>query len=486
MMNLLIAPEVSSSIITQTTQLSYILRNMARINGEDVGLPKAIPDHRKADYLFRDYYMTFIMTGITEVATRVAESRNVMPLQVRFMQLNQLQSLYPQNGFHTPHLPNYFQVQNFVKEYPEYIRSHILGSNVNARSYWLVPELIEKKVVPEMFRRYEHPSKIAEARLLAHHLRRLFTPKHYIDNFLVPTGRLSTGDAGLLKDHLSRFNTLAGAYDSARRSGNTQALKAALSDYTKHLAPSDSRWLHRLANMSPSALLEKIQGPTVRTILETARTRGWKYALNHYRRLDVLHPDHFMLDADKHILRPLLKKLAPTASNTKTLLLELANDFSRNKIRANQAISVFRASELWLKIPLNFALSTAIYGIVSGYIDVKHIQSFQDQLVKLRGDARESIGPTYIGTAVGLGLFAALMASKSVRNLGHVASFVIASIGFNVGQIGTTWWLLKRKLSLPRDPAKQPYKIISADKAQWAERASAASDIKTPRLHQNG
>lgn len=485
MMSLLLDPNISSNVATQATQLSYIIRNLARISGEKAGLPQSIPDHRKADYLFRDYYMTFVMTSLMDVSTRIAETRNVMPAQIKLLRLDRLATRYAANGIHTPKLPSFFQVKNYYRDYPEYVRNHILGYNVNPRSYWLVPELIEKRVIPQMLQKFEHPSKITEARLFAHHLRRLFTPEHYVDNFLLANQRITAEEAKILKQHIGRFKQFLFAYDNSRKTGDASKLLGMLRQYHQELEPlKQSAWLSKMVKLNPAQLLEQLQGMTLGSLFTDIFRNGLRKTIRNYQQTKILHPDRFMIRVHEAILRPLATQNATRLG----IMDRLARSFTRNQIRAYQAVSVFKASELWLKIPLSFGLLTLLHGVVSGYIDVKYIQSFQDQLVKLRGDAKDTEVPTYLGTIAGLALGITMYRSQFIRRLGHVGSYLAAAVGYNVGQLGTTWWLLKRQIARPKNP--QQYKIVAGNPSAFANNqpvsqsngVSGATDIKSPRF----
>ena len=125
------SPEISSLILTEITQVSYLIRNVARISGEHLGLPQSIPDERKADYLYRDYFFVPIIYATSQVGGRLAESRYVMPTQIKLLEFNRLSKIYTADNIHTPKLPAFFQIKNYEREMPSYIRDYLLGTTFN-------------------------------------------------------------------------------------------------------------------------------------------------------------------------------------------------------------------------------------------------------------------------------------------------------------------------------------------------------------------
>ena len=450
------SPEISSQILTEITQVSYLIRNVARISGEHLGLPQSIPDERKADYLYRDYFFVPIIYATSQVGGRLAESRYVMPTQIKLLEFNRLSKIYTADNIHTPKLPAFFQIKNYEREMPSYIRDYLLGTTVNGqgRSYQITPELLHTKVIPEMMQRCS-PNEIHEARLLAHHIQRIFNPTDYINRFLLKENRITIKEASTLREFNNLIEKAYSAFITASETKKYEQLQKFLAPHIRSENFQKNTWLKQWFNPEVNKIETKLAGPTMKQFLKVIHRAGFKNGFAWLKKQTSIRPDNFMLDLHHHLLNPLMNSAMPR--NTK--MTDLLKDLVHNKIRATQALTAFESSATWCKIAISLALSTIAYGIIGSYFDVKYVQPMQDLVVKLRGDSTELQAPTYIGTVVG-GI-AAYFAHKApfVKRTGHLPSFLITLAAIEAGQIGTVYAMFKRILARPPQN-KGKYRVV--------------------------
>lgn len=453
----LLGPEISIPVISQITQLSYLMRNMARISGENVGFPKSIPDERKADYLFRDYFFVPVMAAGNETGIRLAESTYVMPTQIKLLGLNNLRDLYTKGSIHRPNLAPYFDIKNYSREVPPFLREYILGSTINTRSYSITPELLHTRTIPKI-NKTAHPTEQYEARLLAHHLQRIFHPTDYINRFLLKEGRITKEEADTLNHFKGIIDDAYKVFSDARSSGKFKELQTFLAPHIQTAQLQNNAWLKQWFTPQTQSLERKVLGPKMRDFLKYLGDKGFKKGFSWLKQQSSFHPDQFINGIHANLLEPLMHQKLP--HNTK--MMALLKDLVTDKIRAQQCIAAFQAAEVWFKVPVSIIFQTILYGIVGGYFDVKYVQPLQDLVVKLRGDSKEIQAPTYLGTIVGAVAGYSVFKSPFIKRMGHLPSFLAAFAAFEAGQIGTTYALFKRVLAKP-PKNKGKYRVAYTD-----------------------
>ncbi len=258
-MSIFLNPTINGLLDTQLNNGMYIIRETARINGEDFGLPQAVPDTRKMDYHMRHWFMVFVTAYVTEIAYRLGEKMYVIPNFLKMLGLSNLQAKYDPakgNGIHIPDFMRGKTVPNFKSNIPPVLQEHFIGSMVNPRSYELIPDLIKDHV--NLHGKKMSAAEQQEARLLGHHMKRLLTPERYIDEHLTQVkGGLTREQGDLLKGQLKKMDELANLFKEAIAPPTTKdvpesvrksAKFAKLTDKQFERAFHGTRWYHRVGD----------------------------------------------------------------------------------------------------------------------------------------------------------------------------------------------------------------------------------------------
>ena len=471
LLNTLLSPTIANGVLNQQNSISYTIRNVARISGESAGLPRAIPDNRKFDYLWRDFYFVAIMAAFSVIGIKVAETLNVVPSQVKLLGLNTLKDTYKSTSPHQPAVAKLINFDKIPKGMPPFLRDYFLGDNIKSHSYELVPELLHTKVIPEL-KKATHISNqqtIHEAELIAHHLQRIFSPEDYIDRFLLKEGQINKQQAELLKSFIPEVEQHWNTFTEAQNKGDVSKLKNLLSkakaQYSSPHAPSaaDTRthWIDQWIEGSDEALRRKLKGYSLGEVMAKMKKEGYHAGKRLNAEAPILRPDTYLIDFYRNVLKPHVQKLHPNHPQ----LTGLLKDLVKNRIRAFQVSSVVEASKLRYQTPIGVLLTIGVYGLAASYIDVHYVQPFQDQVVKLRGSAKETQLPVYAGFVAGAAAFGLLMANPLVRKMGHLTSFLVSFAGFQVGQLGVPYIMVKRILTSPLPTPKNKKNTVTMVKS---------------------
>ncbi len=171
---------VTQRILSQSNNISYGTRGVYRV--------KTVDDKRKADYLFRDFYMTFVTAYATELAFRMTDRLYTDPQITELLRLNKLA----------------------YKHMPDVMRSRFFGSLVRESTNSMVPEMLKKLDAHGKL----PPAKKEQVLALAEHLQRQFHFKQYVHDTWVKQGQqLSTQEASTV------FGNLDQVADSLKKAG---------------------------------------------------------------------------------------------------------------------------------------------------------------------------------------------------------------------------------------------------------------------------
>lgn len=305
-MSLLLNPAFADLLNSQLNNVGYGLRGWMRVKGESVGLPKAVPDDRKMDYWFRDFFMVFVTGYITELSYRLGEQLYTVPNFIRLLGLNSLKKTYSSPGIHKPAFlsgDNLAQLRDARFEFPHLLRNRMLGSLVQTRSYSSIPDILERMVIPELKRKKAPPGEILQAQLWAHHLRRRINPEQYIDKFLTVGGKITPEEARLLKEQLKRGDDLVGLFEKA---------KAPISAKELYERLKESGRLRLLGHSLTERDLERaMKRSSLFDLLGDLRRLGFREGVCHFRRIKALARNPWLQRFRKEP-SPALKELAAT------------------------------------------------------------------------------------------------------------------------------------------------------------------------------
>lgn len=478
MLGLLTNLTTNATIVSEFSQISYTIRNLMRISGEHVGLTQSVPNDRKGDYLFRDYFLTNGNMFVYNTGYRLIDDLYTQPMQVKILGLDNLQKIYENSPLHRPLLPSFFQPQNGRKLLPSYVSQYLTGYNINPRTYSIAPDLIDSMMLPELANKGESLQTINQAKLVTHHLRRIFNPASYIDTFLLKNGRVTQTEADILKQQLGVLDKFSHLFEEAQNKGAFKPLQDMLKTYAKMPELKHRNWLQQISRLSHDDLKLLIQGPTIREMMAgKSLPRRLMSFINREDKHKTLLLDDLLIRVRQNILKPLV--IAKSHGGEK--LLALLKEFTHSRIRTNQAISIAEATSSWLKLPMGIALITLYQGLMGGYLDVRYVQPFQDQVNKLRGDSTELQLPTYLGAIPGVILAALVIRSRTVQKMGSAAAWGLGTIAYHIGHMGSTWIGFKHQMDKPRlkheklEVLKVPKEAVD----QLAKTAKPATELTT-------
>lgn len=286
-MSFLVNPTVAGLLDTQLNNVGYFIRGWWRVDGEKIGLPQAIPDKRKMDYLFRDVYMVYVSAYMTELTYRLVEQAYVVPNFIQTLQLNQLKSLYSGSGEHIPDFAKSMKIRNIQRELPALLRGHMLGSLVNSRSYYMVPDLLEQHA-DELRRKGVAPSKVLESRLWAHHLRRVLNPEQYLEKFLLGEKRITPEEGKLLSGHLKQMDDLVGLFKSAKDPIKPGEAFAMLKQLADQQGSAEAKRLLAKLNGKDEDMARVLKGTSWRNLMGDVRKHGLNNGIKEFNRFKAL------------------------------------------------------------------------------------------------------------------------------------------------------------------------------------------------------
>ncbi len=490
--------------------LSAYVRGIARVSAEDLGMPRAVPDDRKMDYIWRETFMPHMNTYVMELSYRSIESLYVSPLFRKFINLDKVLK---------------------GKPIPSYLPNRMMGSVVNSRSYYLVPDLIERMDIPEMEKKLRAlkekgkssetqkllQEQITEARQLAVHLRAYLNPEQYIDKHLLNQQKAITPqEAKILKHQLKRVNRLAVLFKKAEKSAFlsdtlqslsnpkisvTNRLQYGLSKLVyevkrqfvqsesappalyRKLSPeehlkkirkanrSDLQKLHRminhlarkpefqnspfiqsLAGLPEERLHQKLFGDSLKALPRLMMKKGPITAIKAQLRFHKTTQDVVIENVSREILMPLYK----SNKNYSPKIAGILQDLIHKRVNLAKMRRAFEGSGFWLKLPLSVFGIFIMYGLVCNSFDAHFIQPLQREVVKARGDSREILVPGYLSVIPGVAAFAATYKLPIIQRLGYIGSLAVSgAIGLGTF-LGSASLMFMARLSRPRKNHPNP------------------------------
>lgn len=213
--------EASWLALGMSNQLGYIARDAVRV--------QAVPDHRKADTLARNFVPAFMIPLIMETAFRLVDTFYTMPLLSKVLKL-------PELGYNTM---------------PESLRGRMVSRLVTPSSVFVVPRVLEKMDLPKATGEAKK-----ELLQLTPHMQKMLCPTDYLET-LVSKKRLTQQELEQIKaistEFLKNINVeqMVGegitAYHSSMDESLKQIGKKHLEQYSHE--PSKQQELLKLAKM---------------------------------------------------------------------------------------------------------------------------------------------------------------------------------------------------------------------------------------------
>lgn len=432
-----IASNGTQRILSQANNISYAARDSYRMG--------AVPENRKADYIFRHFYMVPVCALLTEMGFRVAEKFYTMPQLTRVMGLKTLLEKYgPQSNDPTGMLAGVpaeqFPRYRSLSEIP-FLKNRLAGSLAKNSSTSLLPNLVKTIDLPA-----QSPEVQAQGKVLLAHLDRLInfdTEGGFLDS-LIKGNKLTQAEADIIKQGTKDMAPIRYAAERlARRlpkvtegSAMTMAgrdidvLKEGLGYLEKYM-PEVARQLTSLKErLSQGAKKIEVQGKELTTMAKAVQELG----------------DKGLLERLSQGARDIVKYLINEGANNKNIVLEL---------------KAIQKTSFWPKMFVSTALNLVFYGILQSWLDVNVIQPWQKKLYEKRGTTNEVVAPVYWGVIpFGLGLMAVMsdkIAPKFIQKLGPVSRFTVGAFAALAAYTATTFGMIGYRLSKPpKNPPPMP------------------------------
>lgn len=174
MLGLSFVSNATQRTLSQSNNIGYASRGVYRVH--------TVPEDRKAEYLFRDFFMTLVTAYLTELSFRTTETYYTMPWLTKYLNLDELEKWYGKaDGLHSKGFKHIGQYKNI----PPILRSRILGSLVREDSNYLIPKLLEGSGIKD------------EA--LVHHLQRRLNYRQYVaENLAEKLGTITRTEKDLV------------------------------------------------------------------------------------------------------------------------------------------------------------------------------------------------------------------------------------------------------------------------------------------------
>lgn len=531
-------PVIYTAIKDNAVHWQYSTRGFFRISGESLHLspvvPQAVPNSRKMDYAFRDFWLTTLNAFITEFTYRAATSVFVIKAMAKELGLETL---------------------------PKDLRKYLIGTGVQARSYSSVPDLLADQALEIKTKDPERAKQLLKFESI---LRDIFQPNHYIEQAVKTDLRqmapalsdeaakkleetakkvyaeFKSSVCDVLKDPTSAneskiklfeeylaklshtpginsptlanlvgkkgqfrqsvgfynwpnlfFDFLFSPFDLFKKQKRQDAFLKKLA-YDKY---QQSAWSHFLWNPLDFLRTEKRQeifktkigapNPLVESSFfgkegiewfKTLWSSGFDFGKAHQEFIQTkpfVRAENLRLEA----LKPWLEEEALKGIN---------GVFKAEQSVAKKLASyVLKASELHLKDLRIKRLSqiSGVPGIVAGLVgsalfmgqfgtwfDTQYIMPLEREVVKLRGDSKEFSTATYMGIAASLVALFGTLAMPPVRKLGYFTSFAIATGASLLAAVAGTFYSFQWLLLQPR--------VIKVDAKTWAEEQAKEKGVK--------
>jgi hypothetical protein len=416
-------------LLSQANNISYAVRDSYRMG--------TVPENRKADYMFRHFYMVPVCAILTELGFRIAEGLYTMPQMTRVLGLKTLGETYGKGSKDVvgqfKHLePEAIQRYASLQEIP-FLKSRLTGSLARESSTVLIPDLVKEVDMAAL-----SPEAQKQQEVLVHHLKRLMSfdsEKGFLDE-LVASKKITSDESALIKKGVGELHKIL---DLSERLGRKMPQYA--ENAVHQLKPKDAELIktafESLEKLSPDLVqnLGELK-PKLANVAEGVSLAG--------KDLKLLHEGVEALKAGKFI-----ERFAGQASET---VKGLIGEGALNKLKVLELKAIQKTS-FWPKMLVTTALNFILYGVLQSWLDVNIIQPWQKKLFAQRGTTNEVVTPVYWGLipfGVTLwGLMNDKITPKFIQKMGHVGRFAFAGTAALVAYTGTALGLTAYRLSKP-------------------------------------
>ncbi|MBY0404579.1 MAG: hypothetical protein K2X66_11820 [Cyanobacteria bacterium] len=463
-----ITSNLTQRILSQSNNISYGLRGWYRMG--------SVPEDRKADYFFRDFYMVLVTAVTTELGFRGAEKLFSFPLMTDKLQLNQLSHIYkPGSNFHKHNLIDPALTQRTIKNYGSvdeipHLRKRLMGSLVREDSDSLIPHLLKTMDYKD---KLADPSVSLETKqdieLLVYHLKRRlnFDGNHGYLSQLVKEGRITQAQSDFVTSTVKKLK-------------DGEGLAQKLGDAIQNLTQSKNR----IPESESADVLKKALEYVEKN---TETLPAWFPSLKDPARQRELTASTDISNTFE-TLKKFITEEIPAKFKEKMNLDPVAETLIKDSIESQgilKGLQKVQTLSAWPKLLGSIALSFLVYGVVASYLDNHYIQPWQKKLVKERGTSSEVVSPFYWALIPGAATLTALMSEKllpGLNKLGYFGKFAFAGIASLGVYTGTGLLLLKNKLNKP--PANPP--ILFKASQSIAPQLGTQDYFRSSIVHPNG
>jgi hypothetical protein len=450
MISLSLASNATQRILSQANNLSYAVRDGYRMG--------SVPEDRKADYMFRHYWMVLNCAMITETGFRATEKFVSFPQITKLLGLNRLKELYGND----PKFKN-IEIQNYrsIEDIPM-LRNRLSGSLVKESSAPLIPNLIRDVDLP-----HATQAEKEQADVLIHHLQKYLNFDGH-NGFLTELEKDSPEVVRMVRERLKALDTGKSHLGKIKTMMEPELGKIAQS--YRSLFPFSQEALAQHAQNNPLKLTEETR-KTIQTIITWA-TENKLIPDGALISLQQKLADEKVETIIKAELGPLAAALSKTQEVVKkgveqleaTVEKSLADRVKQlfqeglNSKTIMSELKTIQKSSFWPKMLISNVLTLVFYGIIVSMLDVHVVQPWQKKLYEKRGTTNEVVMPTFISTIPGvagiLGVLSDKIMPQAIRRMDNLNRFLLASaVGFTA-YAGTALFLINRKLKQP--PPKPP------------------------------
>ena len=429
----LLSPSIMSNatqrILSQANNISYGVRDSYRMG--------TVPENRKADYMFRHFYMVPVCAILTELGFRIAESLYTLPQMTRVLGLKTLGETY---GKGSKDVVGQFQHLN-PEAIPRYaslgeipfLKSRLTGSLARESSTVLIPDLVKDVDMAAL-----SPEAQKQQEVLVHHLKRLLSfdsEKGFLDE-LVASKKITSDESALIKKGMGELHKIL---DLSERLG--RKIPGYAESATHKLGPKDAELIKTAFESLEKIAPDLVQNlgelkPKLANVAEGVSLAG--------KDLKLIHEGVEALKAGTFV-----ERFAGQASET---VKHLIGEGALNKLKVLELKAIQKTS-FWPKMVATTALNFILYGVLQSWLDVNIIQPWQKKLFEKRGTTSEVVTPVYWGLipfGVTLwGLMNDKITPKFIQKMGHVGRFAFAGTAALLAYTGTALGLSAYRLSKP-------------------------------------
>lgn len=460
MLGMSMVSNATQRILSQSNNISYTSRGVYRV--------ATVPEDRKAEYLFRDFFMTLVTAYLTELSFRITETYYTMPLLTDKLGLNRLSEIYANDWQKIGTRPvNYDKI-------PDFLRKRILGSLVREDSNYLIASLLEKEAVkkagehglaeklPEALRKQTtfHEGFVPD-KVLIHHLRRTFNFKEHLTRSLVEIGELSQGEADAI----------------AKLTDYVKGSQGVLKDILEHHKPKGFFNLkaHQAFEHRVTAILNQVEADVMQGVKSGSMEKAEAAVKGIY--------EHLLEELDEPVKKEYLDKVASGKKKPLSDLAKFVDDdgaklLAAAKEKAGKLMGEFfengrllgamkkaQKTSAWPKMAVSIALNLVFYGIIANKFDFEKLQPWQGRLNERRGTTQEVVAPAYKAMVPGTAVLVALLQNKrnlnAIKNMGYILRFAVAGGLGLLTYMGSWYAMFKKELAgpppeIPQDPSIKP------------------------------